>query len=184
MKRLASLSLLLAFLMPIATSPANADLSRAAGVKAAFKTPACRSAQMKVTLGFTNLEMRHNPPRWVGWVRYTNEGSSCLMSKLDVGVQAVFGKAHTPLGQGSIRNAPSRVPFILHPHSSARAVVELVETHTGPVLSCYPTPVDTIEITGYLYGWPKHYFSLARWNELAQCSGDHITAVGGVLAPL
>jgi len=150
-------------------------------VVANSKVPDCQSTQMKVNLGFTKLEMKHNPPQWVD---YTNEGATCLMPRSDVGVQAVHGNAHTPFGQGSISDAVARPPFILHPHASARALVELVETHTGPVLSCYPTPVDTVEITGYLFGWPKHYFSLAQWNELGLCSGDHIAAIGGVLSPV
>lgn len=159
-------------------------LSQAPQTMASPKVPACHSAQMKVTLGSTKEVRAHKSVQWLGWVRYTNEGSTCLMSKTDVGVQAVTGKTHTPLGQGSVSDAVGRMPFVLHPHGSARALVELIETHSGPVYSCVPVPIDAIEITGYLDGWPKHYFSVMRERELAECNGDHIAAVGGVLSPV
>ena len=69
-------------------------------------------------------------------------------------------------------------------HISARALVELIETFPSVAYSCVPKPIDSIEITGYLYGWPRHFFSLTRWRELALCRGDHIAAVGGVLSPV
>jgi hypothetical protein len=148
------------------------------------KAPSCRGSQMKLTLGLTREVGTHKSVEWIGWVRYTNEGPTCLMSKTDVGVQAVTGTARTPMGQGSVSDSVARFPFVLHSHGVARALVELIETHSSVAYSCIPVPIDAIEITGYLYGWPKHYFSVTRWRELGLCRGGNIAAVGGVLSPI
>jgi hypothetical protein len=150
----------------------------------AVNPPACRATQMTVTLGLTREVWTHNSVMWNGWVRYTNEGSACLMSKVDVGVQAVTGPTHIPLGQGSLSDMVARRPFVLDHHAAARALVQLIEPLSPVAYSCLPVAIDAIEITGYLYGWPTHYFSVTRWRELGLCTGDHLAAVGGVLTPI
>jgi hypothetical protein len=149
---------------------------------AATHPPACESSQFTLSLGLTREVRLAHSERWVGWVSYTNHGASCLMGRLDVGVQAIT-LGHQPIGQGSVSDLVARQPFTLHHGASARALVELILTFGSKVYSCIPIPVTSIEIEGYLFGWPRHYFSVTRWRELALCTGESLAAVGGVPEP-
>jgi hypothetical protein len=151
------------------------------------KAPTCHSPQMKVTIGYTR-ELRtpgpsHEDGEWIGWVHYTNEAATCVMSTTDVGVQAVT-RSHALLGQPSVSDAVARLPFLFHRGAVATAPIGLVVTIPLRARSCVAEPVTTIEVTGYLYGWANHFFSLSNWHELALCAGDHVAAITGPLRPI
>ena len=150
---------------------------------ASTSTPTCHSASMKVSLDYSREVRTQRSAEWNGTVRYTNEGPTCVMSKVDVGIQAVTRTTHVLIGQSSLADAVGRVPFVFKHGTSASAPVGILVTYPKVALSCVAEPINTIEVTGYLYGWQSHFYSLAQWHELALCAGDHLAAVAGVLSP-
>lgn len=167
----------------IAATGLLVPLSGASRAVAASVTPTCRSTQMKLNLGYTREVRSHKSEEWVGSVRYTNEGSTCLIGRIDVGVQAVTRTTHVLIGQPSMSDVVSRPSFVLRHGAAASAMVGILVTFPKVALSCVAEPITTIEVIGLRYGWPDHFYSLARWHELALCAGDHLAAVDGALGP-
>jgi hypothetical protein len=149
--------------------------------EAVVQVQSCRPVQMHLSLGLTREVWAGQPVKWIGWVRYTNTGLTCRMVKTDVGIQAVSGTRHVPLGTSSLNDVVARPPFVMAHGESARALVGLLKMPSKVAYSCVPVPIDGIEILGYLYHWPNHYFSLSRWREIGLCHGDRLAAIGGVL---
>jgi hypothetical protein len=138
---------------------------------------------MKVSLDYAREVRTHTSKEWVGSVRYTNEGPTCLIGRIDVGVQAVTRTTHVLIGQPSMNDAVSRPPFVLHHGAAATAYVGILVTLPNVARSCVAVPVPTVEVIGYRYGWPDHFYSLAQRHELALCAGDHLAVVTGTLGP-
>ena len=138
---------------------------------------------MKVSLGYTRDVRTNKTEEWLGWVRYTNEGSTCLMSKTDVGVQAVTRTTHALLGQTSMSDAVGRMPFYLLHGESATAAVGLLVTFPKVAHSCVAEPIDSLEVLGYGYAWSSHFYSLSHWREPVLCARDRLAAFGGPLSP-
>ena len=168
----------------VGTAGLLVPLSGVSLATAAPNAPTCHSSHMKVTLDYTREVRSHSSEEWIGMVRYTNEGSTCVMGKSDVGVQAVTRTSHVLIGQPSMSDVVARMPFVFHHGTSAIAFIGLLVTFLKVALSCVAEPITTIEVIGYRYGWPNHFYSLAQWRELALCAGDHLATVAGPLSPV
>lgn len=153
-----------------------------AGPAAAKLGGYCTASQMRVNLSFNKLVHSTATLTWTGQVRYRNFGATCTMSRSDVGVQAVIGAAHTPIGQGSISDAVARLAFVMAHNSSAVGSVSVILMYPKYPKSCVPVAINTIEITGYEYGWPSKYFNVS--HQLGICPGVRVASVGGVLTPV
>jgi hypothetical protein len=138
---------------------------------------------MKVILDYTREVRTHTSKEWVGSVRYTNEGSTCLIGRIDVGVQAVTRTTHVLIGQPSMADAVSRPSFVLRHAAAASAMVGILVTLPKVSRSCLAVPVTTLELIGFHYDWPDHFYSLSQWHGLSRCAGDHLVALAGVLVP-
>jgi len=158
-------------------------LSGTSRAVAASVTATCRSTQMKLNLDYSREVRSHKSEEWIGSVRYTNEGSTCWIGRIDVGVQAVTHTTHVLIGQSSMSDVVSRPSFVLRHGEAASAFIGIVVTFPKVEPSCVAEPVTTIEVIGLRYGWPNHFYSLARWHGLALCAGDHLAAVAGALGP-
>jgi hypothetical protein len=167
----------------VAATSLLVPLSGASQAVAATVAPTCHITQLKLNLDYTREVRTHTSDEWVGSVRYTNQGSACLMGRIDVGVQAVTRTTHVLIGQPSMDDAVSRPSFTLRRGEVASELVGILVTLPKVARSCVAEPVTTIEVIGYNPSWHNHFFSLARWHELALCAGDHLAAVTGALGP-
>jgi hypothetical protein len=168
----------------VAATSLLVPLSGASRAVAATVITTCRSTQMKVNLAYNRDVRTRTSEEWIGSVNYTNEGSTCLMGRNDVGVQAVTRFTQVLIGQPSISDVVSRTSFVLRRGTSASALVGIFVTFPKVALSCVAEPVTTLEVIGYRYGWPNRFYSLTQWREVGLCAGDHLAAVSGALSPI
>jgi hypothetical protein len=114
-------------------------------------------------------------------VIYTNLGRTCTIPRTYVGVQAVAGKNHSPVGMGSaIPLASFGGSITLRSQHTAAASVFIDSTNAASFRKrCAPKYADAIEVFGFYNGWPVKYFALFH-RVLVCTSGDDNIGAGTI----
>ncbi|HUZ40245.1 MAG TPA: hypothetical protein VMU68_02495 [Acidimicrobiales bacterium] len=172
-----------------------------------FVTPANAGSETGVTNTSTHLVIPKGKPSQINeWmagqsgryiatrsysarVIYTNIGRTCALARTYIGVQAVAGRDHTPIGMGSVTptNTFGGSITLKSGHTAAASVVigstssssfrQMLKDHDG---TCAPKYANAIKVFGLYSGWPVKYFTFPV--RLSICTTNFFNVSAGPIA--
>jgi len=118
-------------------------------------------------------------------VIYTNIGKTCTLARTYIGVQAVLGKDHVPVGMGSVTPTVAFIGSITlqSGHTAAASFIidstssssfrQMLKDHNG---TCAPKYADGFKVFGLYGGWPVKYFTLPVRFSVCTTDFDNVGA--------
>jgi hypothetical protein len=150
--------------------------------------PKCKPSQIDEWM--TGQRGRYVAARnYTAKVIYTNTGKTCTLTRTYIGVQAVVGKDHVPVGMGSVTPTVAFIGSItLEPgHTAAASVIidstssssfrQMLKVHNG---TCAPKYADAIKVFGLYSGWPVEYLTLPV--RISVCTTNFVNVGAGPIA--